>query len=343
MTAADNSLGLDRPLLTTAMGILPHRDPARALDLAFSLDIPFWPQLPNLSFSEDTYVQTVSGMPGVEVDHDGLRILFHEDDFYAGLEDYLSLEPGSEFFSVAPDESATYPGFLERASADYPALRGQFMGPISLCLMVKDLDNKPIIYRDDAREVAIRHVANRVNRHLMDLRAINPRSFVWVDEPGLEFLFTGITGYTSESARADLALFLSLLEGPRGVHLCGNPDWDFLLQSEVDLISLDAYNNRDILIGYRAGLARLLARGGTIAWGAIPTHTALLEEESPRSLAQRLEVLWDKLGEEGLGREFVAGHSLITPATCCLVNPNLTDTVENAFAVVREVRDLLLR
>ncbi|MBN2025312.1 MAG: hypothetical protein JW854_00920 [Actinobacteria bacterium] len=330
-------------MLTTAMGILPHRDPARALELAFSLDIPFWPQLPNLSYSEDTYVQTVSGMPGIEVDYEGLRILFHEDDFYAGLEDYLALEPGDDIFSVSPDESATYPGFLQRASADYPALRGQFMGPISLCLMVKDPENKPIIYRDDAREVTIRHVANRVNRHLADLRAINPRSFVWVDEPGLEFLFTGITGYTSERARADLALFLSLLEGPRGVHLCGNPDWDFLLQSEVELISLDAYNNRDILVGYRSGLSRLLARGGTIAWGAIPTHTALLEEESPHNLAERLEFLWDKLGEEGLEREFIVGHSLITPATCCLVNPDLTATVEKAFAVVGEVRDLLLR
>src|SRR4030043_273482 len=189
-----NLLGLDEPLLTTAMGIMPHRDPERALELAFSLAIPFWPQLPNLSFSEDTYVQTVFGMPGIEIDYEGLRILFDEDDFYAGLEAYLSLDPMSESFAVTPGESATFAGFLERASASHAALRGQFMGPISLCLMVKDPENKPIIYRDDAREVVIRHVANRVNRHLADLRAINPRSFVGVDEPGLEFLFTGITG-----------------------------------------------------------------------------------------------------------------------------------------------------
>ena len=338
----NHRLDLAAPLLTTAMGILPHRDPERALDLAFSLDIPFWPQLPNISFSEDTYVQTVSGMPGIEVDHEGLRILFHEDAFYAGLEDYLSLDPASDYFAVAPGESLTYPGFLERASAASPALRGQFMGPISLCLMVKDPDNKPIIYRDDAREVTIRHVAARVNRHLADLRAINPRSFVWVDEPGLEFLFTGITGYASESARADLALFLSLLEGPRGVHLCGNPDWDFLLQSEVDLISLDAYNNRDILAGYRSGLSRLLARGGSVAWGAVPTHTSQLEGEGPRNLARRLEGLWESLEGEGLEREAVAARSLLTPATCCLVNPDLTATVERAFAVLEEVRDLLL-
>jgi hypothetical protein len=198
LNKGNSRLGFDTTLLTTAMGILPHRDPDKALELAFSLDIPFWPQLPNLSFSEDTYVQTVKGMPGAEVDYEGLRILFDENAFYEGLEQYLSLDALDDIFAVTPGDSATYAGFLERASSAYPSLRGQFMGPISLCLMVKDADNKPIIYRDDAREVAIRHVANRVNRHLADLRAINPRSFVWVDEPGLEFLFTGITGYTSE-------------------------------------------------------------------------------------------------------------------------------------------------
>ncbi len=344
LSPAGHRLELAAPLLTTAMGILPHRDAGRALDLAFSLDIPFWPQLPNLSYSEDTYVQTVRGMPGAEVDYDGLKIDFHEERFYGELEDYLSLDPYDDLFAVSPRESVTYAGFLERASAggELAALRGQFMGPISLCLMVRDGEGKPIIYRDDAREVAIRHVAAKVNRHLRDLRELNPRSFVWVDEPGLEFLFTGITGYTAERARGDLALFLSLLEGPRGVHLCGNPDWDFLLQSEVDLISLDAYNNRDILAGYRSGIARLMARGGALAWGAIPTHTHLLDSETAASLAEKLSGVWDKLEDEGLERKHVAERSLLTPATCCLVNPDLTSTVERAFAMLPEVRELLL-
>ncbi len=339
-----HDLELAESLLTTAMGIMPHRDPERALEVAFSLDVPFWPQLPNLSYSEDTYVQTVRGMPGAQVDYDGLRILFHEDAFYAGLEDYLSLDPCDDFFAVDPGESATYAGFLERASAGggHAALRGQFMGPISLCLMVRDAEGKPIIYRDDAREVAIRHVACKVNRHLCDLRAINPRSFVWVDEPGLEFLFTGITGYTSERARGDLDLFLSLLDGPRGVHLCGNPDWDFLLQSEVDLISLDAYDNREILAGYRSGLSRLLGRGGAVAWGVVPTHTDLLEAETAPGLTERLLGLWKKLEEEGLERSYIASRSLLTPATCCLVNPDLTATVEMAYRMLKEIRSRLL-
>ncbi len=341
-TGAGRLPEFDIPLPTTAMGILPHRDPEKALDLAFSLDIPFWPQLPNLSYSEDTYVQTVRGFPGAVVDHEGLRILFDEELFLAGLEEYLGLDPMDDLFAVDPGESLTYAGFLARASAKHTALRGQFMGPISLALMVKDGENKPVIYRDEVRELLIRHVACRVNRHLHDLREINPRSFVWVDEPGLEFLFTGITGYAAENARADLALFLSLLQGPRGVHLCGNPDWDFLLRSDLDLLSLDAYNNREILEGYRSGLAALFRSGGSVAWGIVPTHTSLLEGEDPRSLAEKLLAIWKRLEDEGLEPSRLRRRSMLTPATCCLVNPDLTYSVEKAFSLLQEVRELLV-
>ena len=40
-------------LLTTAMAVMPHTDVQRALDAALSLDIPFWPQLPNYSYYQD--------------------------------------------------------------------------------------------------------------------------------------------------------------------------------------------------------------------------------------------------------------------------------------------------
>ena len=37
---------------TTAMGIMPHTDIGNALQLSLSLDIPFWPQLPRVSYIE---------------------------------------------------------------------------------------------------------------------------------------------------------------------------------------------------------------------------------------------------------------------------------------------------
>jgi hypothetical protein len=41
------------------MGIMPHTDIEKALKLALSLDIPFWPQLPKVSFYEDMYAQAL--------------------------------------------------------------------------------------------------------------------------------------------------------------------------------------------------------------------------------------------------------------------------------------------
>ena len=40
-------------LLTTAMAVMPHTDVDQALEDALSLDIPFWPQLPNYTLYEE--------------------------------------------------------------------------------------------------------------------------------------------------------------------------------------------------------------------------------------------------------------------------------------------------
>ncbi len=45
-------LGFKGNLSVTAMGIMPHEDHDRALELALEMDIPFWPQLPRVSFYE---------------------------------------------------------------------------------------------------------------------------------------------------------------------------------------------------------------------------------------------------------------------------------------------------
>ncbi len=255
-----------------------------------------------------------------------------------GLGSYLEEGEDSDLFAVQPADSLTCEAFRQRAAAlagELTAIRGQFMGPISLCLKVTDADKKPIIYRDEVRELAIRHIAAKVNRHLRDLREINPRAFVWVDEPGLEILFTGIAGYSAERARADLDLFTSLLEGPRGVHLCGNPDWDFLLHADIDLLSFNAYGVADVLEGYADGIRAMLERGGVIAWGMVPTNFADAEGEDAESLLERLTGLWEKLVARGVDRDRLFTQSMITPATCCLVNPDLTATVERSFETVR--------
>jgi len=66
---------------TTAMGIMPHTDIEKALELALSLDIPFWPQLPKISFYEDMYAQASKNFPGIVVDTENKRLNFNTSRF----------------------------------------------------------------------------------------------------------------------------------------------------------------------------------------------------------------------------------------------------------------------
>ncbi len=55
-------------LLTTAMAVMPHTNVDQALEAALSLDVPFWPQLPNFDYHEDMYVQAAEHFPRILMD-----------------------------------------------------------------------------------------------------------------------------------------------------------------------------------------------------------------------------------------------------------------------------------
>ena len=63
-------------LLTTAMAVMPHTDAERALEMALSVDVPFWPQLPNYNYYEDMYVQAAEHFPGILLDLDKRTLRF---------------------------------------------------------------------------------------------------------------------------------------------------------------------------------------------------------------------------------------------------------------------------
>ena len=70
------NMGFQGNCKTTAMGIMPHRDIEQALRLSLNLDIPFYPQLPNVSYYEDMYVQASEHFPGIVIDRENQKISF---------------------------------------------------------------------------------------------------------------------------------------------------------------------------------------------------------------------------------------------------------------------------
>ena len=53
------------------------------------------------------------------------------------------------------------------------------------------------------------------------------------------------------------------------------------------------------------------------------------------TLEARLAQAWGALAKRGVDRDFILSRSMLSPATCCLVNPDGEKTVEKAFATVR--------
>lgn len=318
---------------TTAMGILPHTDPDRALKLALSLDIPFWPQLPRYSFREDMYAQACDGLPGFTVDEKRKTVIFDYDVFLAQLEEFSLYMDDPAYFGFRENSSAVFDKFLQLDLSNYWAIRGQMIGIISFGTKILDKNNKPVIFDENVKEVLKHAFSMKVNWQTAKLLEKNPRAFVWVDDPGLPLIFMGTSGYVENQARADMHDFLEKIKGIKGVHLCGNPEWDFLLYSGLDILSLDAFSCGETVVHY-SSLLKFLNRGGIISWGIVPTQTETFSLTDEDKLFNYLDVLWDKLAVRGLNKKNIASQSLLAPATCCLVNPDKEVTVERTFEVL---------
>ena len=306
---------------TTAMGIMPHTNVDRALELALSLDIPFWPQLPNISFYEDMYAQTSPNFPGIVVDPDNERVSFNTTRSEEELGNYSLMMAKPETFVLTENYSAVYHRFLAEDLQDYPAIRGQVTGPVSFGFRVTDEDSRPIIYNEGVRALLFDFIQRKVNIQYRQLKERNQNAFVWLDEPGLGWVFSGLSGYNDIQTRQDYQSFLAGLDGPKALHLCASINLPYLLGLGIELLSFDAYQMELMPKGYANAVADFLRSGGIISWGIVPTDSESLSKETPETLAKLLSSYWEVVSlNTGLSAKVIADQALIAPARCCLKN-----------------------
>jgi hypothetical protein len=306
---------------TTAMGIMPHRDIDKALKLVLSLDIPFWPQLPHVSFYEDMYAQFSQHFPGIVVDAENTKLSFDTSRFEKELEEYSQRMEDPRTFALSEEYSVVYHRFLAENLSNFMAIRGQLIGPVSFGFRVTDENDKPIIYNDEVKTILFDFIQRKVNVQYRELREKNPHAFVWLDEPGLGWVFSGLSGYTDIPARQDYRSFLSGVEGLKALHLCANVNLPYLLQMGTELISFDAFQIECIPKEYAKFISEFITSGGVLCWGIVPTVFEALNAHSPQSLADILLSYWKVVSENSsIPLKQIAEQALIAPARCCLKN-----------------------
>ncbi len=339
---------------TTAMGIMPHKDVDKALELVLDLDIPFWPQLPHVSLYEDMYVQTSQNFPGIEIDFDKGRLAFHTTKFQESLGDYFTKMEQMEIYALTPEYSIVFQKFLSQNLQDYRAIRGQITGPVSFGFKVLDENLKPIIYNDEVKAILFDFIQKKVNVQYQELKAKNQNAFVWVDEPGLGYVFSGLSGYNDQQAKEDYYQFVQGIEGPKGLHLCAEVNLPYLLELGVEILSFDAFQIGFMPKEYTQSVAEFIKKGGIISWGIIPTAFKALETQTPEKLASLLTSYWEVIsGNTDVSLDQIAEQALIAPARCCLVEltieaaersktSNIEEKiVEKAFSFLPELSQIL--
>ena len=277
---------------TTAMGIMPHQDVDQALELVLGLDIPFWPQLPNVSLYEDMYIQTSENFPGIAIDFEKGRLIFNTARFGEDLEDYFVKMEHQETYALTTEYSKVFKRFLSRDLQDYKAIRGQITGPVSFGFKVLDENFKPIIYNDEVKSILFDFIQKKVNVQYQELKTRNENAFVWVDEPGLGYVFSGLSGYNDQQAKEDYYGFMQSVEGPKGLHLCADVNLPYLLELGIEILSFDAFQIGFMPKEYTGSAAEFLKKGGVISWGIVPTDSSILSTQTPERLASILSDYW---------------------------------------------------
>ncbi|MHB0977694.1 MAG: uroporphyrinogen decarboxylase/cobalamine-independent methonine synthase family protein [Candidatus Aquicultorales bacterium] len=340
-------------LLPTAIGSVPWAGVDHALREVFvNFDrIPFWPQLPKRSFRENMYVQFIESLPGAVRDEVNERIFFDTgDDLSTKLASLYEayLQEDLDFFALNEGSAEGFFAFLnvlETGSADdLEVAKGHITGPISLGLAVTDQNKKPVLYNDVIRDAIIKSLSMNIKWQERRIREVRPEAetLIFIDEPYLASYGSAYISLAMEDAVGFLNELATAAEGLVGVHCCGNTDWNIIIESQADVLSLDAYDYAQSLALYADQVGGFLARGGIIAWGIVPSGLPSPDQitrENVESLVGRLENAMVLLEEKGVPKETIVRQAIVTPN--CGTAAMLPEHAELTFKLTREVSDVM--
>jgi len=325
----------------TAIGSLPHTDPAAAVALVrrYLKDFPAWPQLPRRDFRENMYVQYSEGFPGVTV-RDGRMFINTSRDLSQPLERLYAayLQNDADSYPVTEGYAAGLYRFLAQTDISPRAVKGQITGPLTWGLTVTDQDRRAILHNEVLGDAVARLLRLKAAWQEKELRRLCPQTMIFIDEPYMSAYGSSTASgafASAERVAGMLGEVFSGIRGWKGLHCCGNTDWPLLLQTGLDILSFDTYNFAASLALYPAEVAGFLKRGGAVAWGIVPNEAAALARETAASLQDRLEAAMAPFTRHGISfRDIIAG-SLLTP--CCGLAGLTEAAAERALELLAEL------
>ena len=337
------ALQLLPPLATTGIGSLPHSQLELALQMALQVDVPYLPQLPAGNPSEFMIPGALDGLPGLRFDAEGLCTV-DLDDWQARREEFAAsvesaLTSGElERFEPSPQACRAWKPFLwEIAHRKLAFAKAQIAGAATVRWATKTSTGEPVFESPQLDEQIFRLLLAKAVAIATAVRRAGATPIVYLDEPGLYALRRNNAHHLIALQEIKVLVMALQREGALvGLHCCGNTDWDLLLDSGVDLLSLDVRLSLDAALENRAALDRFLGTGAAFSLGIIPTNVTASFAVS--ELVDSVEASFIASFGKAKARELIL-RSVLTPA-CGLAMRSVV-VAERTFEQLREAQRLL--
>jgi len=321
----------------TGIGSLPLTSISSAIRSVaeFSPEIPFWPQLPQLSERESIIGQGLTIVQDlIEPRHEGYGYQVKKGQLDSVLE---ILHRSSGELTLA--NAAGFGAFEEALSfglfSSALAVKGQIEGPITLSAYLFH-KGRPFL-ADPALFAAISfHVSQIIGWQIDRLKSAGLPVLLFVDEPAL-CLDATVADAVSEEQR--LNALATTLEDARirgayaGLHCCAARPFERMCRVQPDIISFDAHEGLDLFFADWHALD-FMQQGGTVAYGLVPTRPGVNAVDSAS-----IFIRWLKAASLAGDPQKFAQRAMIT-ATCGL---GLLDTssIGESFSVAHSVSKLI--
>ncbi len=306
-----------KPFSTTGIGSLPFKIALDAVESVLrSVDIPFWPQLPNLSFKESMIAQFSEGMPFIRVNDSEKNIMIVRDASDQLERFYESCNENTKI-AISEDYAKGLHMFMKIIKRRrFKILKGHVTGPITFTLTLKDNYGRFIFFDEELREIATMLLKAKARWQIELLRQHADDVIIFIDEPILSAIggsaYLGVDHDETLRLLKEVAIAIETAGGISGIHCCGKADWSLVLKSGVSILSFDAYDYSDSLAIYHAEIKDFLERGNYLSWGIVPTSELIqhLEEKHIVSLMNNsMETFY-----KNIPPQLIKSKILLTPA-----------------------------
>jgi metal-sulfur cluster biosynthetic enzyme len=340
--------------LASGIGSMPFTDPEQAVEISLTRlsEAPFWPQLPKLGMNEQMEIQYSEGIPCIKIDRAKERIFFDTSGDYSEIfaefyetymkaMDHVDGNGDCSALGISSDFSKGIYAFekrLQKKSGKLPFVKVQTTGPCSFALTIVDENKRAIYYNEEFRDVVIKALTMKCRWQIQKFQPYAEKVICFVDEPILSAF--GSSTYVSvkrEDVVAHLREVIDAIHTDKalvGIHCCGNTEWSILIDAGVDIVNFDAFGFGETIAMYPEAVKAHLQRGGALAWGIVPTSTAIREKKI-EDLISIFEKLIDHLASRGIDKQLIVEQSLITPS--CGTGSMEPNDAEKVFAMTESL------